>query len=97
MSSGAQVVVVGAAWCQPCKALKPVLDQLLTETPVDAQIVHYDVDDDEEQCDQLNIVSVPTLLFLVSGTERLRNVGLTGVSDFVAKCRAHLELDKAFA
>lgn len=49
-------------WCQPCKRLSPILDEIEKETGV--YILKIDVDDNEEMVISYGIKSIPTLIFI---------------------------------
>jgi len=51
-----------AQWCQPCKAMSPILDEVEKETDVEIQKI--DVDDNEEMVIAYGIRNIPTLIFL---------------------------------
>ena len=57
------VVDVFAEWCGPCKMLTPILEQLATEHLNELVIVKVDADAEQELCADLNIKSIPTVLF----------------------------------
>jgi thioredoxin 1 len=55
-----------AKWCQPCKNLLPVLDELSNEV-TNIVICKVDVDITPEIAKKNNIVSIPTLIFYKGG------------------------------
>jgi thioredoxin 1 len=62
-----------ATWCGPCKALKPVMNELLVEG---YNITFYDVDNDQDLAAQRGIRSVPTIIISENGVEVDRIVGV---------------------
>jgi thioredoxin 1 len=50
-----------ARWCGPCKTLLPRLDKLSESYP-NVEFVAVDVDDNMEQCLELGIRGVPTVM-----------------------------------
>lgn len=58
-----QIVKFGATWCQPCK----VVDALLDELPDDIPVVKYDTDESPEIATQFGVKGVPTT-YIVSDT-----------------------------
>ena len=51
-----------STWCQPCKTMSPILDEVEKETGV--EIRKIDVDDNEEMVIAYGIRNIPTLIFL---------------------------------
>lgn len=56
----------GAAWCGPCKAIKPFVHSLPNSYP-NLTVCYVDVDVCEELSDKYNIKSVPTFFMFVDG------------------------------
>ncbi|MFQ5720425.1 MAG: thioredoxin [Acidobacteriota bacterium] len=56
-----------AAWCGPCKKLKPVVEELAGEYDGRVDIVHVDVDEARQTASRYGVMSVPTLLFFDGG------------------------------
>lgn len=52
-----------AAWCQPCKGIKPIVARVASEYQV--SVTEIDVDHFGSTAEQYNISSVPSVLFLV--------------------------------
>ena len=63
-----------AAWCPPCRAVAPVLDQIEAERD-DLRIVKVDVDQDPQTAARYGILSMPTFLLFRHGQEVARVVG----------------------
>ena len=98
--SGTEVVLVDffATWCNPCKILAPVLDQISEFLPENRKIVKIDIDENMEAARKFGVMSIPTP---VSYTHlkrqklgkilgRQQNVQITGISVF------HHEADARF-
>ena len=56
-----------AAWCQPCKQLAPVFEELQNEIS-EAQFQTIDVDQNKQAALEANVSSVPTVIFEKEGT-----------------------------
>lgn len=67
----------GAEWCGPCRALKPVLEQLKTEYAGKATFVEYDVDNSPDETQQYNITSIPVVIIEKNGELIERFTGLS--------------------
>ncbi|MDR2847915.1 MAG: thioredoxin [Bacteroidales bacterium] len=66
-----------AAWCGPCRAVSPLVDQLATEYEGKALIGKVDVDTDGELAQQFGILSIPSLLYFKEGKLVDKQVGST--------------------
>lgn len=63
-----------AEWCQPCKTVRPIVEQLnRDQSTAIFQII--DVDDNEELAKQFKITSIPTFILFENYTEKDRLIG----------------------
>ncbi len=65
-----------ASWCGPCRALTPIIEEVGVALEGRCQVYKADVDELEEQCVQLRIMTVPTMILFSNGKEVLRINGL---------------------
>jgi len=67
------VVDFGAVWCNPCKMLDPIVEELAREYQPGVKFVKIDADHNPDIVMNYNIMSVPTLLVFKGGeaVERL--------------------------
>jgi thiol-disulfide isomerase/thioredoxin len=56
-----KIVTFTASWCGPCKMLKPVLQKLFDDNVIVWE--NYDIDENKELAQTMQIKSVPTLIF----------------------------------
>ena len=63
-----------AAWCPPCRVMKPVLEELAAERE-DVRVVALDVDANQRTAAQYGVLSMPTFILFRDGQEVLRLVG----------------------
>ncbi len=64
-----------ATWCQPCKMMHPVLEQLKDELGDSIRIIKVDVDKYGDTAAQHHIQSVPTLMLFRNGEVLWRQSG----------------------
>lgn len=84
------VVDFWAVWCPPCRAMKPVLDELADDRP-DLAFFSLDADSNRQTVIEHGVLSMPTFLVFRDGAEVLRLVGSR------PKRRLAIELDEALA
>ena len=74
LESGTPVLVdFTAAWCPPCRVMKPVLAELAERE--DVKIVQLDVDADQRTAAEYGVLSMPTFILFKDGREVQRLVG----------------------
>ena len=56
-----------AAWCGPCRAIAPSIEQLAAEYEGKAVVAKVDVDANPQISSMFGIRSIPTLLFIQNG------------------------------
>lgn len=77
-SAGDRPVMVDcwAAWCPPCRALSPIIDQLAAESAGRYVIAKLDVDQNNLTAEKYGISGIPALLFFKNGKLVDRTAGL---------------------
>ncbi len=69
------IVKYTAHWCNPCKALTPILESLSKEYSGKINIYEVDVDAEPELSSLFNIRSVPAMLFIPINGEPQMSIG----------------------
>ena len=67
------VLYFTADWCNPCKKVKPIVDEMNRENIIKFQLV--DVDSEMELAKRFEIRSVPTFILIKDGKEIKRTTG----------------------
>lgn len=79
------VVDCWAAWCAPCRAIAPIVEELAREYSGKVVFGKLNVDENPETAEKFGIRAIPTLLVMKNGTEADRIVGLLPKSQLEAK------------
>jgi len=81
---------VWAAWCNPCRMLAPVLEQLASEKAGKLKVAKLNSDENMELAMQLNVMSLPTLLLFKNGQEVARLIGFMPKQAILARIESFL-------
>ncbi len=81
----------GAVWCQPCRILEPVLEELAAQWGADVKVAKLDVDEAADITIKYQVLSVPTTILFKNGEVLERLVGFQPKERISSKVMAHLE------
>lgn len=76
IGQGIVLVDFWAAWCGPCKAMEPILDDLAQKLNGRALIAKLNVDDNRSVASKYGIFSIPTMIVFNNGKEARRFTGV---------------------
>ena len=79
-----------AAWCGPCRAIAPVVEELATEYQGKLKVAKMDVDADQEIPGRYGVQSIPTLILFKDGDAVERLIGAYPKPAILAKIQRHL-------
>jgi len=70
------VVDCWAAWCAPCRAIAPMVDEMAKEYTGKVVFGKLNVDENPETAQKFGVMAIPTLLIMKNGQEVDRVVGV---------------------
>jgi thioredoxin 1 len=70
------LVDFSAEWCQPCKLMKPILQELHEKMGNEIRIIKVDIDQSPAASSFYNVTSVPTLMLFQKGKVLWRQPGV---------------------
>jgi thioredoxin 1 len=70
-----------ADWCAPCRAMKPILEDLKSKMGEDLLIYKIDVDRNQSLSERFSVMSIPTLILFKDGKPVWRKSGIASVSE----------------
>lgn len=74
-----------AEWCNPCRALSPILDELAGEYDGKVRIGKVNIEEEQALATQFGVQSIPTLLLFHKGQVTEQMVGLRSKKDLKAR------------
>ena len=82
-SDVAVLVDFWAPWCNPCKLIGPIIDELASEYDGKVKIAKINVDDNQSLASQYGIRGIPTVMIFKDGEVAATFVGVRPKEDLV--------------
>lgn len=89
IQSGLVLVDFWAAWCGPCKAIAPKLEEIGKEMQGSVKILKMDVDQNPVTPGQFGIRAIPTLILFKNGQVVDQVMGNVPKEDLVSLIKKH--------
>lgn len=80
-----------ADWCEPCKLLVPVLQQVKEVAGDRATVLRINVDVDKSYADDYKVIAVPTLIIFKQGQVIWRKNGLSSPHEVLEQLNLLME------
>jgi thioredoxin 1 len=80
-----------ATWCGPCRQLAPIMDTLADQYAGKIKFVKVNVDESPKLAQQFQAEAIPMLVFIKSGRETDKLVGLQSKADLIERLDSLLQ------
>jgi len=85
------LIDVHALWCNPCKQISPIVDQISLDFMEQLQVGKLNADENRDILVDLGVRNIPTLLLFKNGEVVERSVGMTTIEKLTELINTHLE------
>ena len=72
-----------ADWCAPCRAMKPILEDVKARMGEEVSIFKIDVDKNQALAARFNVRSIPTLVLFNKGNAVWRKSGMASSAELI--------------
>ncbi|MGH7741137.1 MAG: thioredoxin [Candidatus Eiseniibacteriota bacterium] len=79
-----------AAWCGPCRAIAPAIEEIAGEYAGQLKVVKIDTDENQDIAVQFQVMSIPTLMVFKGGKVVERVIGAMPKAVLMNKIKPHL-------
>jgi len=84
------LVDFSAAWCAPCRAMEPIMEEIAREQTGKLKVVKLSVDDSPGVATRFRVQILPTLIVFLSGQPVDRVAGLLSKDRLMARLGDHI-------
>ena len=88
--NGLVLVDVWATWCNPCKLISPIVDEISNDFHEKVSVGKLDADKNRESLSELGVRNIPTILIYKNGEVVEKSVGLISKDKLAEMINNHL-------
>ncbi|PIS03447.1 MAG: hypothetical protein COT85_00250 [Chlamydiae bacterium CG10_big_fil_rev_8_21_14_0_10_42_34] len=87
------ILDINASWCNPCRMMNPIIDEMSAKYDGKIQFAKIDYDSQSELVKKYGVTALPTILFIQPGKDEpvMKSVGYVSKKDFEAKIEEFLK------
>ena len=89
--TGLVLVDIWATWCNPCRTLLPIIEEVSTDYHGKLSVGKLDADENMELAKELNVRSLPTILIYKDGEVVDRSTGLITKQAIIGMVSKHMD------
>lgn len=78
-----------ATWCPHCQRMMPVVEQISELLAGQTDVYQFDIDQNREEADRLDVQSIPTFIIYKDGREVWRRSGELDGQDLLARLQSY--------
>ena len=79
-----------APWCNPCKKMNPIIDEIESEFEDQLQVIKVNIDKNSDLASKLEVLKIPTYLLFKDGEQVDKMVGEAPKEDLIEKVEKYL-------
>lgn len=79
-----------AEWCHPCHMVEPAVKQIASDNAEKIKVVKLNIDENPDIASRYGVLSIPTLLLFIEGTEKARVIGARPKDSILSEIQSYL-------
>ena len=79
-----------AAWCAPCRAVGPIIEQIAEELADKICVGKLNIDDEGAIAQRYNVMSIPTIILFKDGQAAAVSIGAAPKEELLSRIEPHI-------